>query len=65
MGNEAKAQSKFSWLSHNDMKNVVILIETPPYASCNHKKDLYIASYLFLMTITIQIPDEKPAHPKV
>lgn len=65
MGNEAKAQSKFSWLSHNDMKNVVILIETPRYASCHHNKDLYIASYLFLMMITIQIPDEKPAHPKV
>lgn len=64
MGKEAKAQAKFSWLFHYDMKNVVILIETPPYTSRNHNKDLHIASYLFLTTITIQIIDKKPAHPK-
>lgn len=64
MGKKAKEHTKFSWLSHNDVKNVAILIETPPYTRCNRNKDLYIASYLFLMTITIQIIDEKPAHPK-
>lgn len=54
MGKEAKVQAKFSWVSHYGMKNVVILIEMPPYTSCNHNKDLQIASYLFLMTITIK-----------
>lgn len=46
MSKEVKAQAKFSWLSHNDMKNVAILIEIPPTTSRNHNKDLFILPHM-------------------